>query len=132
MKMHEELKQLISQAMNERYQFEQKLIERAWEDENFKQELLSNPKAVYARESREELPKDVEIEVLQETANKVYLVLPPNPVPATITEEELSETSLEAVAGGVSVDVCIPPSLRIRTNEKCILWSRVHNAGKLG
>ena len=69
--MHDELKQIISQAMNTRFEFEQKLIQRVWEDENFKEELLSNPQAVYARESGEELPKNIEVEVLQETANLV-------------------------------------------------------------
>lgn len=98
--MHEELKKVISQAMNTRFEFEQKLIQRAWEDQTFKQELLSNPKAVYAKESGEELPKDMEIEVIQETANKVYLVLPTNPVTANTSEGELSEEALEAVAGG--------------------------------
>lgn len=98
--MHEELKQIISQAMNTRSEFEQKLIQRAWEDETFKQELLSNPKAVYARESGEELPNELEIEVIQEIPNKVYLVLPNNPVLANTSESELSEEALEAVAGG--------------------------------
>ncbi|BAZ21331.1 nitrile hydratase-like protein [Kalymmatonema gypsitolerans NIES-4073] len=100
--MHEELKKVISEAMNTRFEFEQKLIQQAWEDETFKQELLSNSKAVYARESGQELPKDIEIEVLQETANKVYLVLPTNPTPAG-TEGELSEEALEAVAGGACI-----------------------------
>ena len=109
------MKQIISQAMNTRFEFEQKLIERALEDENFKQELLSNPKAVYARESGEEMPKDLEIEVIQETPNKVYLVLPNNPASAA-TEGELSEEALEAVAGGVCrnyskdyVNICVGP-----------------------
>jgi hypothetical protein len=101
--------------MNTRFQFERQLIERALEDENFKQELLSNPKAVYARESGEEMPKDLEIEVIQETPNKVYLVLPTNPAPS-VAEGELSEEALEAVAGGVCrnsskkyVEVCVGP-----------------------
>ncbi len=98
--MHEELKNVISQAMNTRFEFEQKLIQHAWEDQTFKQELLSNPKAVYARESGEQLPKDFEIEVIQETTNKVYLVLPNNPAAANTNEGELSEEALEAVAGG--------------------------------
>ncbi|GET37478.1 NHLP leader peptide family RiPP precursor [Microseira wollei] len=101
--MHEQLKQMISQAMNTRFEFERQLIERALEDENFKQELLSNPKAVYARESGEEMPTDLEIEVIRETANKVYLVLPNNPAPTTTDEGELSEEALEAVAGGVCI-----------------------------
>ncbi|NWF60348.1 MAG: NHLP leader peptide family natural product precursor [Fischerella sp.] len=97
--MHEELKKIVSQAMNTRFEFEQKLIQQAWENETFKQELLSNPRAVYARESKEELPKELEIEVIQESANKIYLVLPNNPAPAT-TSGELSEADLETVAGG--------------------------------
>lgn len=97
--MHDELKKVISQAMNTRFEFEQKLIQQAWENEAFKQELLNNPKAVYARESGQELPKDIEIEVIQETANKVYLVLPNIP-DSTGSEEELSEEALETVAGG--------------------------------
>lgn len=101
--MHEELKTVISQAMNTRFDFERKLIERAWEDEAFKQELLSNPKAVYARESGQEIPKDLEIEVVQETSNKAYLVLPNNPESVITAEEELSDEALEAVAGGACI-----------------------------
>lgn len=98
--MSEELKKAISQTMLARFEVENQLIQRAWEDEAFKQELLTNPKAVFARELGEELPKDIKIEVLQETANKVYLLLPTNFTPDR-AEEELSEAELETVAGGV-------------------------------
>ncbi|MCC5660822.1 NHLP leader peptide family RiPP precursor [Nostoc sp. XA010] len=98
--MHEELKKVISQAMNTRFEFEQKLIQRAWEDETFRQELLNNPKAVYAREAGVEIPTNLEIELIQETENKVYIVLPNTPASTIATEGELSEESLEAVAGG--------------------------------
>ncbi len=98
--MHEELKKVISESMNTRFEFEKNLIERTWEDEAFKQELINNPKAVYARESGEEIPTNIEIEVIQETANKVYLVIPNNPAPAITAEGELSEEALESVAGG--------------------------------
>ncbi|MFB2982835.1 NHLP leader peptide family RiPP precursor [Microseira sp. BLCC-F43] len=120
--MHEQMKQIISQAMNTRFEFERQLIERALEDENFKQELLSNPKAVYAKESGEKLPTDLEIEVIQETPNKVYLVLPNNPA-STATEGELSEEALEAVAGGVCLfGSCI---------KKCFFGSILRGANDL-
>ena len=121
--MHGELKQIISQAMNTRFEFEQKLIQRAWEDENLKQELLSNPKAVFARESGQELPTNLEVEVIQETANKVYLVIPNNPA-SSVAEAELTEEALEAVAGGVSG--CIKNSKY--QGSICIAWSAVRNA----
>jgi hypothetical protein len=121
--MHAELKQIISQSMKTRFEFEQKLIQRAWEDENFKQELLSNPQAVFARESGQELPNNLEIEVIQESANKVYLVLPNNPAPAITSQGELSEEALEAVAGGRCND-----SSR---SSYCVGWSFFYNANKL-
>ena len=120
--MHAELKQIISESMKTRFEFEQKLIQRAWEDENFKQELLSNPQAVFARESGQELPQNLEIEVIQETANKVYLVLPNNPASAITNEEELSEETLEAVAGGGCV--------RSTRYQGCIGWTFLWNANK--
>ena len=122
--MHEQMKQIISQAMNTRFEFEQKLIQRAWEDENFKQELLSNPKAVFAKESGEKLPSDLEIEAIQETPNKVYLVLPNNP-DSTATEGELSEEALEAVAGGCCIIKSFP------FPRPCIPWSWLRNGNNL-
>ncbi|MBW4562711.1 MAG: NHLP leader peptide family RiPP precursor [Mojavia pulchra JT2-VF2] len=122
--MHEEIKQVITESMNARFEIEHKLIQRAWEDETFKQELLSNPRAVFERESGQEIPKSLEIEVIQETANKVYLVLPTNPAP-DITNE-LSEEALESVAGGVSG--C---TLWSRIRKVCIGWSAVSNANSL-
>ena len=101
--MHDELKELMAQSMNNRLNFENKLVQKAWENETFKKELLSNPRAVYARESGQELPQDVQIEVIQETENKVYLVLPKNTSSAEPVEE-LSDEALEAVAGGVCIN----------------------------
>lgn len=125
--MHEELKKVISQAMGTRFEFERKLIERAWEDEAFKQELLSNPKAVYAKESGEKIPTNIEIEILQETANKVYLVLPNTPASATTSGGEISEEALESVAGGISG--CINNSAL--EGSICIMWSAASNAQNL-
>lgn len=97
--MNPTIKQAVSEALTKRSQFEQSLIIKAWEDETFRQELLSNPKAVYARETGQEIPADLQIEVIEEPANTVKLVLPQKPVLPEV-EEELSEAELEAIVGG--------------------------------
>ncbi|MFB8790135.1 MAG: NHLP leader peptide family RiPP precursor [Potamolinea sp.] len=97
--MNPEIKQAISEALAKRSEFERQLIIKAWEDEAFRQELLANPKAVYAKEAGRELPANLQIEVVDEPAGVIKIVLPPNPVPPQV-EEELSDEELEAVAGG--------------------------------
>jgi hypothetical protein len=81
-----------------RHEFESELIAKAWKDEAFKQELISNPKAVFVRELGQEIPENIDIRVMEETPNALYLVLPMSPQ----VTEELSEEALEAVAGGGS------------------------------
>lgn len=82
-----------------RHEFESSLIAKAWQSDEFKQELISDPKAVYARELGQEMPENLKIEVLEESADTVYLVLPRKPELPTV-DEELSEEALAAIAGG--------------------------------
>lgn len=89
-----------------RQEFESHLIAKAWKDEAFKQELISNPKAVYARELGQQIPDSLEIQVLEETPATLYLILPRNPTSAQVSEE-LSDEALEAVAGGLIVSVIV-------------------------
>ncbi len=79
------------------------LISKAMADEAFKSELISNPKAVIAREIGQELPESVEIEVLEPTQKKLYLVLPLKVESGEIHTEELSDKELDAVAGGLDI-----------------------------
>lgn len=79
---------------------EAKLIEKAIADEAFKRELMSNPKAAIAKELGQEVPDELEIEVLEQTPIKLYLVLPMSES-ARDSSNELSEEQLEAVAGGI-------------------------------
>lgn len=92
-------KEAISQSLAKRDEFERQLVMRTWEDEAFKQELLGDPKAIYAREMGQEVPDLFNIQVLEEGAATIYLVIPRKPEPAT-AEGELTDGALEVVAGG--------------------------------
>ncbi len=81
-----------------RADFEAQLVAKAWQDENFKRELLNNPKAVFEREIGQKAPESFEVTVVEETPNHLYMVLPVKP--AIEDSEELSDQALEAVAGG--------------------------------
>jgi hypothetical protein len=97
-----------------RQDLETQLIERAWQDEAFRQELLCNPKAVLEAELGNKLPQDLQITVLEETPTLNYLVLPANP--DRLTEQELSAEELDLVAGGSMITVMGPNHL-----SQCII-----------
>lgn len=58
---------------------EAEIIAKAWEDERFRQELLSNPKKAIAKRLGAKLTESLEVRVVQETPNNLYLVLPVKP-----------------------------------------------------
>jgi hypothetical protein len=80
-------------------------IAKAKEDPAFKQLLLTNPKAAIEREIGQSLPSGLEIEVVQQTPNKLYMVLPLEK--DQIQTQELSERELESVSGGATFSVTV-------------------------
>ena len=70
-----------------------KVIAQAWSDEEFKQRLKDDPHAALA-EHGADVPHDKRIEVVEDTAETVHLVLPAEP------EGEISEEELAKVSGG--------------------------------
>ncbi|MCW5315518.1 NHLP leader peptide family natural product precursor [Nostoc sp. KVJ3] len=80
-----------------RQDIEARIIAKAWKDEAYKQELLTNPKAVIEREFGVEFPSEVNIQVLEENPTSLHFVLPISPVAFA---QDLSEEQLEAIAGG--------------------------------
>lgn len=86
-------------ALKTRKDLEIHLITRALKDESFRAELIANPKAVIEQEIGSKLPDELEIMVLEETEDTVYMVLPCNPY------EGLSEEELKASLGMTYEDV---------------------------
>jgi hypothetical protein len=87
--------------MNQRQQFEQRLIEKAMKDEAFRKRLIENPGAAIEAETGMKMPEAFKIKVLEEDPQTVYLVLPQNSAANDIME--LSDAELEAVAGGYDI-----------------------------
>ncbi|MDJ0729708.1 MAG: NHLP leader peptide family RiPP precursor [Crocosphaera sp.] len=94
-----EIKQALIRGLKSRSDVFNRLILKAWEDEGFKQKLLTNPREVYAQEFGHKLPENLTLEILEETLDAIKIVLPINPF-LKIPEEELSEDLLDAIAGG--------------------------------
>jgi broad-specificity NMP kinase len=74
-----------------RRDLEAKLVARAWADEKFRERLKADPRAATAEETGINVPESIEIEVLEETPEKAYLVIPANRV--AISEEQLDVAS---------------------------------------
>ena len=84
-----------------RAEMERTLVQRTMEDEEFRQRLLDDPKAAVEQELGTQLPEGVEVRVVEESAQSIYLVLP-SASPLGGEVGELSDQDLEAVAGGGS------------------------------
>ncbi|MGJ5675413.1 MAG: NHLP leader peptide family RiPP precursor [Nostochopsis sp.] len=83
-----QLQQDSKLAVKTRKDLEIHLITRALKNEEFRQELIANPKAVVEKELGVKLPEELEIKVLEETESTLYMVVPSNPYEG-IFEEEL-------------------------------------------
>ena len=59
-----------------RQEQEAQLIFRAWQDDEFKQELLDNPKEIWQQEFPDTSLDGINIQILEETITTLYLVVP--------------------------------------------------------
>ncbi len=75
---------------NPRIKLEDQVIKKAMKDDSFRKKLLEDPKIVFELETGVKLPESLNIMVLQEDQNNVYLVIPP--FRSIAAEEELTGT----------------------------------------
>ena len=85
-------------------EFQNALIARAMKEESFRQSLIANPKGVVEQEMGKriegaKLPDQLEVKVIEQPANALYLILP-------IMPDELSDEELDQVAGGIVFGAC--------------------------
>ncbi|WP_299435395.1 NHLP leader peptide family RiPP precursor [uncultured Aquimarina sp.] len=85
----------LQESQEKTNEFTQQLINLCWADENFKQELISNPRKTIEKMGAN-VAGDVKIAVNDQTDASVFNInIPPTP-----ESVELSEKELEAVSGG--------------------------------
>lgn len=85
----------MSQQVQSRKEAEELLIAKAQADASFRQALLSNPKTAIEKELGGTLPQNLQVKVVEETSDTLYLVLP-------AAGDQLSESELDTISGGQS------------------------------
>ena len=85
------MKEFTQAAMQSAEEMQRKLIDKAVEDLDFRQQLLSDPKTAIREELGVDLPDNVAIHVHESDMNTVHLSLPAG---------QLDEEQLEAIAAG--------------------------------
>src|SRR5690348_6300043 len=86
--------------MNTKSTLQEQVMKRALIDEAFRQEMLSNPRMVLARDYNVHIPETVNIRVLEDTTAVITFTLSPRQGAV----QELSDAELEAVAGGQAIN----------------------------
>jgi len=68
----------------------------------YRDALVRNPKDVLEKQFNKKLPATMKVKAVEDTADTVYIVVPFVPK----SGQELSDSSLEAVAGGFKDNTC--------------------------
>lgn len=79
--------------------YELDIIVKAWRDERFRKNLLSDAKSAIEKEFQISIPADMTISVHEEHENSLHLIVPS--VPSNFDSEHLSDDELKDVIGGV-------------------------------
>ena len=82
-------------------ELEEQLVAKAIKDDNYRQELVSNPRAAVEQQLGYALSPQVQIQVIEHDPETVYLLLPKKEE----SSAELSDEQLDSVAGGAFAPV---------------------------
>jgi hypothetical protein len=82
----------------------QQVIARALKNPDYRQTLLADPRAALGQAFGQELPANIQVKVIEQEPDTIYLLLPHGAESA-----ELSEDELDSVAGG-RMATSYPPS----------------------
>ncbi|AJY74099.1 NHLP leader peptide family RiPP precursor [Paenibacillus beijingensis] len=63
------------------------IIEKAWSDPDFKEQLLKDPKNSLKAEFGIEIPDHISVTAVEEDSSNFYLVIPPNPADVNTAQE---------------------------------------------
>lgn len=90
-----------------------KVIARAWTDPEFKERLRLDPKAALS-EMAIEFPDHVQVEVVENSENKVYLTLPQSPWGEAVSDDEIEplvRTQAKSVCSNTYSCCCAHPGI---------------------
>lgn len=94
----------IKKALDTRKKGEADLILKSLSDDDFRKNLIENPKAVLGKEYGKEIPDGIKVNIIEEKPGEITIVLPTKPAKMT-SSEQLSDEALENVAGGGNIGV---------------------------
>ncbi|MBA9085470.1 peroxiredoxin [Fontibacillus solani] len=63
------------------------VIQKAWQDPDFKAKLLADPKAAIQEALGIVIPEHISLKAVEENSNEFYLVLPPQPSKTVIASD---------------------------------------------
>ena len=98
-----------------RAEFEARLIAKAYQDKDFRHQLLKDPKGVLVRELAQlkgeiVFPAHFKVNVMEESDEQIYLVIPPQPQFDTdgLSEEQIREGGSHPSGGHYYVSMFMP------------------------
>jgi hypothetical protein len=92
--------ELNDAVVQSRAQMDAMLTKKAWEDEDFRQRFVADPKGLIAEVLGRPLPDSLSVTVHEEAPGSLHFVIPAKP--AVQAMEELADADLEQIAGGTS------------------------------